>query len=207
MALFSLIIHFPFVISNLFIFLFILLSFPGTYICGNELQATLVVVSHPICTPPSPSFVENHNLTLKCVIISRGGPKPEVYWRHTKRAGVKLPLPHRRRGHGGGGSGGASRNMNDRRNNDVDNNDDDDDENDDGVDEVSGSNGDVLGGAGGTNAAAADEGVIAANLGELWFAGNTSYNTFSFQVNKQGQEDQRCGMSTLMNEWFTRCMI
>ena len=91
--------------------------------------------------------------------------------------------------------------MNDRRNNDVDNK-DDDDENDDGVDEVSGGNGDVLGGAGGTNAAAADEGVIAANLGELWFAGNTSYNTFSFQVRKQGQEDQRCGMSTLMNEWL-----
>ena len=122
--------------------------------CGNELMATLVVVSHPVCSPPAPTFVENHNLTLKCVIVSRGGPKPEVYWRHTKRNGVKVP---RRRGHGG------VRN----RSEDAEDAEDED-----------GDNADANG----------EDGIIAANLGELWFAGNTSYNTFSFQVRKRGRK-------------------
>ena len=135
--------------------------------CGNELMATLVVVSHPICTPTTPTFVENHNLTLKCVIVSRGGPKPEVYWRHTKRDGVKVSSSS---------SSAASR----RR---GDGNDDDDDDNDGAAmtrnDAVGEQNG--VPGAGGGGGDSGGDGITA-NLGELWFAGNTSYNTFSFQV-------------------------
>ena len=132
--------------------------------CGNDLMALLVVVSSPVCSSSasssSPHFTSGLNVTLKCAVTSRGGPKPEVYWRkiQRRRDGVGDDVTAWTPRRAGAASAAAA---------------------------AAAAAAVVGGGGGGVNGEKGVNGGKDPRYGELWFSGNLSYSTFNFQVGCQ----------------------
>lgn len=53
----------------------------GSYKCGNDFMANLVVITRPICQPMHiGSLQEDVPQTFQCIVRSEGGPPPQVQW-------------------------------------------------------------------------------------------------------------------------------